>query len=236
MLKRNSFAGIVAAGVLSLGGVGAVAVAENGGGPAYESADLDQTAPVDKQAVVDAATPATEDLSKPTGASYMQAFRDSGPTDLISSARSSALSLVNRDRDIMRRVDAIPEDLQTLLAGVWSSDVLDSVVTNTRAAMREAGSDPTYRRYVDHDFQVITAQGTRVDGDQALVLCICRERYQFAGDSGLSDDYPAAQYQLTLKRESGEWRLQKEVSIGLDERTNEDNTNGNPSGPVSKGP
>jgi hypothetical protein len=165
-----------------------------------------------KQAEVQAAVDSSGALSDPAGSvQYRDPTSDSGPAADVAQVKSDVVVDLQADRAIMSPA-TVPATLQAQLAGIYSSSVLASTVTETTQAMLAAQADPTYKPYDANTFTVSGWQGVQVNGTTALAVFLGYDAYESPGQSTFEAD-TVRQWQVTLALEGGRWKLVSQNSI-----------------------
>jgi hypothetical protein len=129
----------------------------------------------------------------------------------VAQVKADVVADLQADRAIMAPA-TVPASLETQLAGIYSSSVLASTVSQTSQAMVAAQSDPTYKPYDRNTFTVTQWQGVQVSGATALAVFLGYDSYASPGQSSFEDDV-VRQWQVLLAFEDGRWKLVSQNSI-----------------------
>ena len=182
----------------------------------------------EKQAIVDSATAVVGPVP-PSARHYRDPLPDAGPATDVADVKSDVVADLQRDREIMRPT-TVPPDLRNQLTEIYGLEVLDNVTTETSKAMQLAAQDPNFPVYEENRLTVTQWQGVQVaSAETATAMFLGYESWRNAGSTTFDAD-PVLQYQLTLVKESGKWKLIDEAAFDPAERQAQDSAETPPDG------
>ena len=174
-----------------------------------------------KRAAIIAATPA-DTTPEPEGLRRRPPAPDVGSPDDIQAVRVALGNGITRYKVTMALPQDIPGRLSIVndrvamerrlapLREAFDSARADRLISDIERALTSVAADPTYRCFQDYRLIVKNWQGIQVTGDQAEAVFEASNSYKV--DGSWVDD-PVEQWQVSLVRSGGVWKIRSYGSV-----------------------